>query len=182
MNNLFRSQLKDFKPRLNKNPTEAFSAVAILICGKEHQEQVLMFQRAQRSGDPWSGHIAFPGGRKEEQDESLWHTAVRETREEMGVFLEHAEYLGRLNDLHHPKIMVSAFVFYMSNKPDLNPNYEVQRPLWLDLKHIFNKENHEKRNFNTFSGEYILPCVVVDDVIIWGISLSFLSQIESMWS
>ena len=182
MNNVFKTHLKTFEPKLSTKPVEVCSAVAILICGAEAEEEVLMFQRAHRDKDPWSGHIAFPGGRQEEQDESLWHTAVRETREEMGVELEKAEYLGQLNDLHHPKIMVSAFVFHMSQKPQLKPNYEVHKAFWLELKELFNEENHSKRLFQTFSGEHRLPSVAINGVVVWGISLSFLSQIEAMWT
>ena len=82
MNNLFKTHLKTFEPKLSTKPVQVCSAVAVLICGAQEHEEVLMFQRAIREKDPWSGHIAFPGGRQEPEDQSLWHTAVRETQEE----------------------------------------------------------------------------------------------------
>ena len=49
--------------------------------------QVLFMKRAPREGDPWSGHVSFPGGRVEHSDSSLLHTAIRETQEEVALDL-----------------------------------------------------------------------------------------------
>jgi len=38
---------------------------------------VLMIKRADREGDPWSGHMAFPGGRKDRGDSNTLVTAKR---------------------------------------------------------------------------------------------------------
>ena len=52
--------------------------------------RVWFVQRAERAGDPWSGHVAFPGGHEEPGDVDLRHTARRETWEEVGVDLDEA--------------------------------------------------------------------------------------------
>jgi hypothetical protein len=52
-------------------------------------------------GDPWSGHVAFPGGRAEPGDASPWHTAARETWEETGLdLLAAGRLLGTLDELY----------------------------------------------------------------------------------
>ena len=58
--------------------------------------EVLFIERAMRADDPWSGHMAFPGGRLEGGDDSARTAACRETREEVGLELSRAEYLGHL--------------------------------------------------------------------------------------
>ena len=182
MNKSFKEHIQAYQPVLSSKPVERSSAVAVLIAGREGEERVLMFRRAEQEGDPWSGHIAFPGGRKEKEDCSLNHTAMREAGEEMGFSLKEAEFLGRLSDLYHPRILVAAFVFYLPELPLLVPNEEVDRPYWFKVSQIFASENHSVRSFNTFNGTQQLPSVELEDAVIWGISLSILNQLRQMWS
>ncbi|NNL85157.1 MAG: NUDIX domain-containing protein, partial [Myxococcales bacterium] len=49
--------------------------------------EVLFIERARHPDDPWSGHMALPGGRLDPVDASLRAAAERETREEVGVEL-----------------------------------------------------------------------------------------------
>ncbi|KAK4526675.1 hypothetical protein GAYE_SCF26G4591 [Galdieria yellowstonensis] len=62
--------------------------------------QILYIQRAKQANDPWSGHIAFPGGRQEGNEKDI-ETAIRETKEEVGLDLgnwRHFICIGRLSD------------------------------------------------------------------------------------
>ncbi|MFL5552493.1 MAG: NUDIX domain-containing protein, partial [Gemmatimonadaceae bacterium] len=57
------------------------AAVALIFrVGEEGSVELLFIKRAEYPGDPWSGQIAFPGGREESGDGSLAETAIRETR------------------------------------------------------------------------------------------------------
>src|SRR5258706_13265424 len=60
---------------------------------------LLLVRRAERDGDPWSGHMALPGGHAHPSDVDLLHTARRETLEEVGIDLTDAELLGRLDEV-----------------------------------------------------------------------------------
>jgi 8-oxo-dGTP pyrophosphatase MutT (NUDIX family) len=75
------------------------AAVAIVLHG-EPWPRVLLMKRAERAGDPWSGHISLPGGGYQTSDGDLRVTAIRETREELGVDLDGARVLGSLPPLH----------------------------------------------------------------------------------
>ena len=79
------------------------ASVALIYRGANIREGELFFiQRARREGDPWSGDMAFPGGRLERSDTSSRHTAMRETLEETGLDLfQQGEYQSRLSDLPH---------------------------------------------------------------------------------
>ena len=78
--------------------------------------EVLFIRRAQREGDPWSGHIAFPGGRPAAADPDLLAVAVRETTEEVGIdVLRGGRVLGRLPTVEPqsrrlPPVDVTPFV------------------------------------------------------------------------
>ncbi|NND67690.1 MAG: CoA pyrophosphatase, partial [Halioglobus sp.] len=76
------------------------SAVAMVLSVQGGELHILMIKRAEREGDPWSGHMAFPGGRMDPGDTHAFAAALRETEEEVGLQLvAEEEYLGRLSDL-----------------------------------------------------------------------------------
>lgn len=108
--------------------------------------EILLIKRAERPSDPWSGHIAFPGGRHELGDPSLRATAVRETREEIGLDLEeHGELLGRLDDIVPGNsrglisgLVVEPYVWLLRDVPRLEPNgIEVDELHWVPLAPLF---------------------------------------------
>ena len=61
----------------------------------KNQIAVLLVQRKISESDPWSGHMAFPGGKYEEEDGNLLNTATREVMEECGIVLENANCWAR---------------------------------------------------------------------------------------
>ena len=78
----------------------------------------LFILRATKDGDPWSGHMAFPGGHYEVSDDSLRHTAERETWEEIGLDLTAtAQYIGQIDPVRaNPRgrnldMIVTPFVY-----------------------------------------------------------------------
>src|SRR5690606_20266054 len=76
------------------------AAVSIVLTPDEAGPELLLIKRAVWEGDPWSGQVALPGGRREPGDPTLWHTAARETREETGMdILRDARLLGTLDEL-----------------------------------------------------------------------------------
>jgi 8-oxo-dGTP pyrophosphatase MutT (NUDIX family) len=75
------------------------AAVAVVLHG-EPSPRVLLMKRAERDGDPWSGHISLPGGGYQASDGDLRVTAIRETHEELGIDLGSARLLGSLAALH----------------------------------------------------------------------------------
>lgn len=120
------------------------AAVAVLLQPRPDDVYVMFIHRAHHPQDPWSGHMAFPGGRQEPQDPDLFVTIEREIFEEVGIQLDdHGEYLGRLADVQataHGKrmgILVSPFVYRVSGaaRPVLDP-LEVQDILWVPLSLI----------------------------------------------
>lgn len=92
------------------------AAVAVLLHDEPLGPRVLLMKRAERVGDPWSGHISLPGGGYEPRDVDLLQTSIRETHEELGIDLSGARLLGKLPALHPrtsgPKgLEVTPFVF-----------------------------------------------------------------------
>src|ERR1019366_6017218 len=100
---------------------------------------ILFIQRAIYEADPWSGQIAFPGGRDEDGDETLADTAIREVFEEMSIDLsENAGLIAAVGDLHPrtvrlPAVVVRPFVSLAGDlaEPVLSP--EVADCFWVPL-------------------------------------------------
>lgn len=83
---LIETRLADHKPgrRVWRRLMQR-SAVAMILQVREGELHILMIKRAEREGDPWSGHMAFPGGRMDKADAHGFAVAVRETEEEIGL-------------------------------------------------------------------------------------------------
>ncbi len=103
------------------------------------EPELLLIKRADHDGDPWSGHIACPGGRMEPQDRDLEDTAVRETREETGVDVARdGRVLGHLDELRPrspllPPIVIRPYVAIVRSDVELHPSHEVASAFWVPL-------------------------------------------------
>ncbi len=162
------------------------SAVAIITRQGEFGEEILFIERATRAGDPWSGHIAFPGGKSQESDASICATAIRETEEEIGLDLKnHANFISRSPDLvtrrHNvlKPMIVTPYQFQITD-PDylLTPNHEVASTLWIPVIFLRNKSNQSTLTwtpfpkFSSFSLE--LACFYYKEHCIWGLTYRML--------
>jgi 8-oxo-dGTP pyrophosphatase MutT (NUDIX family) len=123
--------------RVDPLPGQAQAAVALILApGARGDAEILFIKRAESDGDPWSGHLALPGGRRHPADPHLGSTAVRETAEEVGIVLSAEALLGELDDLspvspHLPQVIVRPFVYGLPGQPPVFPSAEVALHLWV---------------------------------------------------
>jgi 8-oxo-dGTP pyrophosphatase MutT (NUDIX family) len=151
--------------------------------------EVLMIRRAERAGDPWSGHMAFPGGRKERGDRNTLQTALRETHEEVGFDARTgARLLGRLSDIAtHPRLprgpmVITPWVFRVDKAPSLTPNEEVAETVWVPLGFLADRKNREKMRWAPNGVPLELPCYLFGGRRIWGLSLMMLDELLDVLS
>jgi 8-oxo-dGTP pyrophosphatase MutT (NUDIX family) len=144
--------------------------------------EVLMIRRAAYPGDPWSGHIAFPGGRREEDDASLEHTAIRETWEETTVDLvRDGRLLGTLDEVHPrtprlPPLIIRPFVFAVDAKVTVAPSHEVAEAFWVPLPVLADPATAGEATFVDRGIERTERSFRLGEHVIWGLTERILRQ------
>ena len=119
----------------------AHAAVAMILEEQPDGPSILFIERSRNENDYWSGQIGFPGGRAENCDNSPRETAERETREEIGMDLSAARYMGRLSDIAPGglQIIVSCFVYAVNHHPALSPDdREIADAFWVPVRELNN--------------------------------------------
>jgi 8-oxo-dGTP pyrophosphatase MutT (NUDIX family) len=177
-----RQALSGHEPEVLAADRAHHAAVAVVLRDVAGSPEILFIERAHREGDPWSGHMAFPGGRIDPGDEHARGAAERETREEVGVNLRHAEHLGRLDDLRgrhagrHGPMVISAFVYHAPAPEPLLPNWEVEEAFWFPLASLLDADRHVEYAFFR-EGEQRFPGIRVGESeahVVWGLTYRFL--------
>jgi 8-oxo-dGTP pyrophosphatase MutT (NUDIX family) len=170
--------LKHPRPALRDIPGHRRAAVALLLAETELGCQILFIERATHPGDPWSGNIAFPGG-KVEPGEGPRQAAERETMEELAIDLSQARYLGRLSDFDgaHLPVLLSCFVYGVPHSVTYEANDEVKDAFWVPVVDLVDIERHGIHQF-TFSGDrFESPCIRLpypDKPVLWGLTFRLL--------
>jgi 8-oxo-dGTP pyrophosphatase MutT (NUDIX family) len=149
---------------------------------------MFFIQRAEYEGDPWSGHIAFPGGRAEERDESLIDTAMRETLEETGIELRGvSELIGVLDDLHPrsvrlPAVVVRPFVFLVGEVSTPVLSSEVAEAFWVPLSVLLDRSVWRDATVRAGNTEISRFAFHHEGYVVWGMTERILSGLLELLS
>lgn len=158
----------------------ARAAVALILAGPADALSLCLIRRASNPLDHWSGHMALPGGRAEDGDDSTIEIAMRESREEVGLRLRPAQRLGDLSEMpvsRDPALehgVLSSIVFYHGTEtvPFAIAPSEVAAAYWIPLRHLWDEANRTSIEYQQrahagirFQGE-----------IIWGLTFRVLES------
>jgi 8-oxo-dGTP pyrophosphatase MutT (NUDIX family) len=157
------------------------AAVAVVLHDGPAEPEMLFIERARHPADPWSGHMAFPGGRVDPGDADARAAAERETLEELGLSLDGAERLGRLDDVNAgvrlvAPLVLSAFVYRLDARAPLTPNHEVAEALWVPVTALVDPARHVGYRY----GPKRWPGVCVGDPdrhVVWGLTYRLLEAL-----
>jgi 8-oxo-dGTP pyrophosphatase MutT (NUDIX family) len=157
----------------------AEAAVALLLKEVDENFQILFVERVKNPVDPWSGQMAFPGGKRSSTDRNLMQTIVRETLEETSIdLLDQCRFLGAMTALtstQKPEMKVLPFVFLLQHEQPIKLNRgELESFVWISLEELFQNEGRVKFEF----GEY--PAYVVTSNVIWGLTYRVLKNLKSL--
>lgn len=157
------------------------AAVAMILREVPGDLEILFIERATDERDPWSGHLAFPGG-KVEPGEQVRQAAERETQEEIGLDLGAERYLGRISDIIGANLPVRVSCFaYGVVTASLQPvvSSEVRDVFWVKLTDLLRPELHQMTTVG-FSGTPLnVPSIVMphsDKPVLWGLTYRLVMQ------
>ena len=176
------------EPRLlDRTEDLKVAAVAAVVRQTGDGVEVLFIHRAEDPKDPWSGHMAFPGGRVEDRDADSLEAAMRETREEVDLDLEKAgTLLGRLSDVaavgrgRPLALVVEPFVFSIEDRPTLDPNHEVADVVWVPLDFLLDRSNRSTITWRHGAVSVNLPCYRYQEHVIWGLTFGMVDELLTL--
>lgn len=179
LRHIFESRPAAAAPR---SPEQKEAAVALLVRPRASLE-LLLIRRAELKGDPWSGHVALPGGRRAAGDRDLLHTACRETEEEVGIPLQRVgTFLGALDEVapqstRLPPVMVAPFVLAVPPQTTATPApREVQAALWVPLDALRDANAVSDVLIEVEGGPLRFPALTYAEYVIWGLTYRILQQ------
>jgi 8-oxo-dGTP pyrophosphatase MutT (NUDIX family) len=180
-----RAALQSRPPQRVADPVTARAAVAVVLRERAGAIEILFIRRAEHPADPWSGQMAFPGGRAEPGDADLRATALRETREEVGLHLEtDAEHLGALDEVRAVARMrpldlaISPFVFQLRAEAAPAVSAEVRSVHWLPLDDLLGPSRRSTMDYQHQGDTLQFPCLRVEELVIWGLTYRMFMSLE----
>ena len=164
--------------RISETGTKEAAVSLVLVPGESTGAEILFIKRAEVPGDPWSGQMALPGGRRQSEDPDLLATAAREAREEIGVDLSRKMLLGELDDFAPrspllPRIVVRPYVFALNTRPRVTLSPEATLHLWVSLEQL--RRAAGEAEVIVRSERRVVPSFRLGPHIVWGLTERIIS-------
>ena len=177
-----KTALASRTPRRIDQPGLRRAAVALLLTA-DADPAILFIKRKERTGDPWSGQMALPGGFVAAGDATVAAAARRETTEETGIALSNPDWLaGVLDDVsprsaYLPAIVVTPHVFLVPERLAAVPGSEVDAVVWLRVTDLYDPARRSRLTLTLRGEARDFEAIVVEGYTIWGLTERVLRQL-----
>ena len=147
------------------------AAVLVLYAYFESGPKLLLTQRA-RNLSMHAGEVAFPGGKRDPSDDSLWETALRETEEEVGIDRTEVNMEAELPKVYSGTgIRVSPFVGRVKAGLPLVLNAsEIATASWIPVADVIADKRIRTDVFSRFEQEFWAPAYRLNGYYVWGLT------------
>jgi 8-oxo-dGTP pyrophosphatase MutT (NUDIX family) len=171
-------------PDFNIPEDAKLGGVLVMIYPKDGAMHTLLIKRPDYDG-VHGGQVSFPGGKKEDSDPDLFYTALRETREEIGIELSEFQPLGPLTRVYIPpgRFLVEPYVVSVALPGAFHPDsHEVESLIELPLETL--KSPNAVREIPMFvkmlEREISVRCFVHNGYPIWGATAMMLAELREL--
>jgi 8-oxo-dGTP pyrophosphatase MutT (NUDIX family) len=162
------------------------AAVTLLLREERGLAELLIIKRSERDGDPWSGHLALPGGRAEPQDADLLITAARETFEEVGIDLlgpdgSRDRFIGQLpliapTNPGLPRIEITPLVALAPRNLTMTLSGEVGATFWIPVQQFQRDGLSATHSFRYGDLLFKRSAYPTEGGLVWGITERILTD------
>ena len=178
--NLLKEQLSsEIFPEPEHNQKTKLASVLVIIHGIE--PKVLMIEKSKEL-NIHAGEIAFPGGKWTEDDNDLLDTALRETREEIGLNISRKNVIGQFENVItlNSGFKISSFLSILDDIPQITTNSEVKSVLHMPLIPLLQTlSEDEDPNHKSIQEMYTFT---YQDKLVWGASARILKHLVNRLS
>lgn len=177
----------ELRKRYNKNKIDAqrpkrAAVLALFYPNENYETSFLLTKRASYKGTH-SAQISFPGGKIEQNDNSLAQTAIREANEEVGINPNSIKIIRELTDVYIPpsNFLATPFISFTEKRPVFTTNHEVDSLIEVTVNQLLDDKHLSTVNLTTSYMQNIdVPCFKIDNHIIWGATGMMLSEIKEL--
>ena len=176
-------RLMQYNAKLTKNLSlmlkpsrivNADAAVALLLKPMNRDFKILLVKRIENPSDPWSGQMAFPGGKRDPKDRSIKQTVIREILEETNVDVTRCcRFLGVLENIRstvRPELSVAPFIILLEDEPTIVLNTELEEYFWVSARKLQKSRGTARLPL----GE--VPAYLIDGHVIWGLTYRIIEK------
>lgn len=170
--------VKRYVPR----PDARLSGVLILMYPEANTLHFPLIIRPENTG-VHSGQVALPGGRKDQEDQDVIETALREAWEEIGVNVGRSQVLGKLSEIYIPvsNFIVYPTIAYLDEKPKFLPSiHEVAQMLHINLEDFQQEEKKKQGEVQVRNHRIQTPYYDLEGKIVWGATAMILAEFQSI--
>ena len=145
--------------------------IGILNFGAYKYDPEILYTKRSDKVSTHSGETSFPGGKWEDEDKDLYHTALRESFEEISLDISNVSKLGELDYLiSRHKIEVHPYVGLINSQQNLIPNDEIAEIFSVPLSYLLNHDNVIENELERDNMKVIVPSWVYNGHRIWGLT------------
>lgn len=171
----------EFKPNLPENDQYRNSSVLVPIITWKDELEVILTLRT--SGIKHGGQLSFPGGGRE-GDETFEETALRESREEIGLIEKNVSLAGIMTPLYvnHSNNMVTPVVGFIDQEQTFVPNpNEVEEVFTVSFSELLETKNHICQEWDLRETKYTVPFFDIHKVPLWGATAMMMSELLELY-
>ncbi|TVZ51559.1 NUDIX hydrolase [Dokdonia sp. Hel_I_53] len=177
-------RIKELKEQdiIKKKPRQA-AVMALLYPNGKNETHIILILRKTYKG-VHSNQVGFPGGKVEQEDRDLAHTALRETEEEVGVPQDKITVVRKLTNIYIPpsNFWVQSFIGYTKYHPDFKAQEdEVEALIEVPLKEFLSEKSLVKERLSTsYMEDMEVPAYKLNNYIVWGATAMMLNEVRSL--